>query len=333
MSEDPPCPWLSDNDTVRDLMRERDLARETQRADPTPHATQFYRSRRNAVKGAINRAKSEYFLSSYRFSRKTTWRDIRRYLITPKGGIAPAARTSTTCEWADRLNSYFASVGPAVADALEAARAGEEPLPPRPPRVVAGSYRVHPATLPELTAALRRMSASKACGDDGVTVAMLRMTWRVIGPHVLSVVNSSLSSGVIPEQWKRAEVVPIHKSGNVGEPCNYRPVSILPVISKLVESVVCTQLLQYLLSHCLLTDVQHGFRPGRQTESAMLDAVSYFIDSIDKGQIGCLTTADTSKAFDSVQHNRLLEKNGMVWNSGALVWGLVKGSKSDGEGG
>ena len=103
-------------------------------------------------------------------------------------------------------------------------------------------------------------------------------------------------------------MVPIHKSGDVGEPCNYRPVSILSVVSKLVESVVCTQLLQYLLSHCLLTDIQHGFRPGRQTESAMLDAVSYFMDCIDKGQIGCLTTADTSKALDSVQHSRLLEK-------------------------
>ena len=197
-----------------------------------------------------------------------------------------------------------------MANTLEAARHGEEPLPPRPPRVVAGSYRVHPATLPELTAALRRMSSSKASGEDGVTIAMLRMTWPVIAPHVLSVVNSSLVSGSVPEEWKRAIVVPIHKSGGMTEPSNYRPVSILPVVAKLTESVVCTQLLEYLLSHSILTDAQHGFRPGRLTESAMLDAVSHFMDCLDKGKIACLTTADTSKAFDSVQHQRLLEKMG-----------------------
>ena len=81
---------------------------------------------------------------------------------------------------------------------------------------------------------------------------------------------------------------------------NYRPVSILPVVAKLAENIVGFQLLEYLLSHSILTDAQHGFRPGRFTESAMLDAVGYLMDSVDKGNIGCLTTADTSKAFDSV---------------------------------
>ena len=114
----------------------------------------------------MSRAKSDLFRSSYRYSRKTTWRDIRRYLVTPKGGILPTApRADTTCERADQLNGYFASVGPAVAGALAAERRGPVPLPPRPPRVVAGAYRVHPATLPELTTALGRMSASKASGD------------------------------------------------------------------------------------------------------------------------------------------------------------------------
>ena len=110
--------------------------------------------------------------------------------------------------------------------------------------------------------------------------------------------------------WKRAIVVPIHKSGSVADPCNYRSVSVLPVVGKLAESVVCVQLLRYVQSHSILTDVQHGFRPGRHTESAMLDAVSHFMNCLDKGQIGCLPTADTSKAFDSVQHQRLIEKMG-----------------------
>ena len=307
----PPCPWLTDNEEVRALMRERNLARAAQRDNPTPETTGDYRRCRNGVKQAIGRAKANFFVSSYRYARKTTWKDIRRFLIAPKGGLTTTDAAGVEAGWADRLNEYFASVGPRVAAELEATQRDSEPLPPRPPRVVAGAYRVRPATLPELSAALGRMSSSKACGEDGVTIGMLRMTWSVIAPHVLEVVNASLVSGVLPGEWKRATVVPIHKSGSTSEPNNYRPVSILPVVAKLVESVVSSQLLEYLIAHSVLTDVQHGFRPGRSTESAMLDTVGYLMDGMDKGYIGCLTTADTSKAFDSVQHSRLLEK--LAW--------------------
>ena len=154
------------------------------------------------------------------------------------------------------------------------------------------------------------MSTSRACGEDGITVGMLRMTFEVTGPHLLNVVNSSIVSGLLPPVWKMATVVPIHKSGSTEDPNNYRPVSILPTVAKLVESVVCVQLMTYLLSHNILCEEQHGFRPGRSTESAMLDAVCYLMEGMDRGLIGCLTTADTSKAFDSVQHLRLLEKLG-----------------------
>ena len=147
---------------------------------------------------------------------------------------------------------------------------------------------------------------------------MLRMTFEVTGPHLLNVVNSSITSGQLPPEWKIATVIPIHKAGDREDPNTYRPVSILPSVAKLVESVVCLQLMSYLLSHNILCDEQHGFRPGRSTESAMLDAVSYLMDGMDRGYIGCLTTADTSKAFDSVQHRRLLEKLG--WYGIEMHW-------------
>ena len=105
-------------------------------------------------------------------------------------------------------------------------------------------------------------------------------------------------------------MVPILKAGCPDDQNNYRPVSVIPTVAKLTERVVCTQLVRYLLSHGVLCDEQHGFRPGRSTESAMLDAVSYITQHIDQGMISCLTTVDTSKAFDSVQHCRLLDKLG-----------------------
>ena len=175
---------------------------------------------------------------------------------------------------------------------------------------MSGAFRVHPATLPELYDSLKRMSSSKACGDDGITVSMLRLTFPVIAPHLLKVINTSITSGVLPCEWKVATVIPLFKSGDRAAPGNYRPVSILPTVAKLAESVVCSELVQYLVSHNVLCDQQHGFRPGRSTESAMLDAVTHLTNNMDRGMISCLTTADTSKAFDSVQHGRLLDKLG-----------------------
>ena len=183
----PPCPWLTDNDDVRALMRERDLAHAAKIDRPSPETHAAYRTCRNRVRSAQYSAKSAFFLSSYRQSRKTAWKDIRRYLISPRGGLpAPAPRDNSDSSWADRLNQHFATVGPRVAAELERERRGTAPLPPRPPRVISGAFRVRAATLPELSDAIKRMSTSRACGEDGITIEMLRMTFPVVGPSLLN---------------------------------------------------------------------------------------------------------------------------------------------------
>ena len=216
----------------------------------------------------------------------------------------------TDSAWADKLNSHFASVGPDTAAALGAAASEGETVPPRPPRVCAGSFRVQPATLPELSAALRQMGTSKACGVDGVSIDILKITLPVIAPHILHVVNSSLVSGNVPGLWKTASVTPLFKGGNQDDPNNFRPISILSVVGKLCERIVANQLVAYLSECNVLCPNQHGFCPGHSTESAMLYAVNILTSNIDRGLVTQLTTTDTSKAFDSVQHSRLLEKLG-----------------------
>ena len=92
----------------------------------------------------------------------------------------------------------------------------------------------------------------------------------------------------------------------------------MPTVAKLTERVVCNQLIRYILSHNILSDHQHGFRPGHSTETAMLDAVSFIVRSLDTKKVTGLTTVDTSKAFDSVPHRLLLEK--LVWYGIDVHW-------------
>ena len=134
------------------------------------------------------------------------------------------------------------------------------------------------------------------------------MSFSVIGPVLLHVVNSCLSMNDIPASWKHAQIHPILKSGDPNNPANYRPISILPVIAKVVEKVVQRQLQHYLSSNSLLSPTQHGFRPHHCTESALLQISDRALAGMDQGHISLLCLLDLSKAFDVIAHSKLLDK-------------------------
>ena len=118
----------------------------------------------------------------------------------------------------------------------------------------------------------------------------------------------SLRRGQVPNEWKQAKVLPLFKSGNDTELDNYRPISILPVLSKVLERVVHTQFIGYLESSRLLYKYQFGFRRQHSTNLA----VTFFTDSVrramDNGQFTGSVFIDLRKAFGMVDHSCLLEK-------------------------
>ena len=147
---------------------------------------------------------------------------------------------------------------------------------------------------------------------------MLRCTFPVVGPHLLKIVNHCITHCDLPDQWKSATVTALHKKGDMSDPNNYQPIYVISVVAKMCERVVCTQLMTYLTSHIILCPQQYGFRPGQSTEAALLDTVTFATDSIDRGMMTSLVTADTSKAFDSVEHARLLDK--LEWYGVRREW-------------
>ena len=158
------------------------------------------------------------------------------------------------------------------------------------------------------------MGKSRACGTDSITVVDCNAIRSRYAKDDLPcsrttsvrVVNSSVIKNGVPVQWKSATVIPLYKKGDRGDRNNYRPISILPVVAKLCECIVCTQLTEYLTTHNILCPQQYGYRSGLSTEAALLDAVTYATSNIDKGLVTSLIIVDTSKAFDSIEHGRLL---------------------------
>ena len=120
--------------------------------------------------------------------------------------------------------------------------------------------------------------------------------------------NLSLSTGVVPDQLKLSCIVPIFKGGDKRKIINYRPISLLPSISKILEKCVFNQVYLFLEENNILNKNQYGFRKGMSTELATADCVNYISEEIDKGNHVVAAFIDLTKAFDTVVHEILLKK-------------------------
>ena len=121
-------------------------------------------------------------------------------------------------------------------------------------------------------------------------------------------INKSFITGKFPDALKIARVTPIFKTGDKQDISNFRPISILPIISKIYEKVVLIQILSFINKFKLLHNNQYGFRPNRSTTQAILDNLQFIYNNLDAGNTVLSIFLDFSKAFDSINHQILLSK-------------------------
>ena len=153
------------------------------------------------------------------------------------------------------------------------------------------------------------LDTSKSTGPDGISARMLKSVATSITPSLTRLFNLSLSTGILPDPWKRARIVPIPKSTqNQSSPTNYRPISILPLVSKLLEKHVHKLLFCHLHENYPISSRQWGFLPGRSAQSALLSVTHNWFQQLEKGNEVCCVFFDLKKAFDSVPHSLLIQK-------------------------
>ena len=130
----------------------------------------------------------------------------------------------------------------------------------------------------------------------------------VIAPSLTQIFNLSLSFSTFPQIWKNGRVTPIFKSGERSNMSNYRPITVLPTLSKIFERFVHTQIYNYLTENKILTSNQFGFRPKLSTSTALAFFTNNIIENADNGLITASVFLDFSNAFDTVDHAILLCK-------------------------
>ena len=145
-------------------------------------------------------------------------------------------------------------------------------------------------------------------GHDGIDSFNLKIAMPVVGGSLCDLFNKSLFAGKFPEDWKIARIAPIFKSGAKDERSNYRPISVLPFISRLFEKLIFNQFYEYLDANKSLYEHQSGFRLLHSVATALLASTNDWYLNIDKGKYTGLIFIDLKKAFDTVDHKILLKK-------------------------
>ena len=166
-----------------------------------------------------------------------------------------------------------------------------------------------PLATDDVINAVRRLP-DKSSAADPIPTYLLKQVADLVAPFIVELFNRSLAAGHFPAAFKEAFVTPIVKKSGLDatDVSSYRPISNLSVLSKLLERLVLRQLMKYLTSADLLPPFQSGFRPGYSTETAVLRVLSDIMYYVDRGDLAALVLLDLSAAFDTVDHEILLQR-------------------------
>ena len=229
--------------------------------------------------------------------RSATWKITRSLLAGKRSVERPVPLVSV-----DYLNNFFATVGSRTSAVVNSTRN----VPLLLPRIATCSLKLRPVSFVELRRTVMTMRSTGTCGIDGIPTVFVKRTFAVIGHIILHVVNNSLITGHVPDSWKTALVYPIHKGGALNDPSQFRPISVVPLLAKITERIVQTQLYSYFSTHDLFSPTQHAYRRNHSTETALLTVSDFILSAMNRGEVVLLAMIDLSKCFDTIDHATLI---------------------------
>ena len=169
-------------------------------------------------------------------------------------------------------------------------------------------FKFEPVSKEKVRRHLAQLKSTKSPGHDNLPPRLLKDCANVIAKPLTHIINLSLNTSLVPNKLKIAKVIPLHKSGNKKLPENYRPISVLPALSKILERVAYEQIADYLENNKMLTSCQFGFRKRYNTELAVTLLTDNIRRAMDHGKLTGAVFVDLQKAFDAVDHSIILKK-------------------------
>ncbi|QQP39700.1 Uncharacterized protein FKW44_013507, partial [Caligus rogercresseyi] len=286
-------------DTLK-LMRERDKATGSE-----------YRRIRNQVSSMVKRDKVRTNVNKLHQSHndpKVLWR-LANEAIGNSSSPLPASvevggiPTVNNAETATAMNDFY----------IGKIKKLREGLPPSQPPLsswpkLSAPFSFSFAGAGKIARVIKGMKATEALGVDGIPVSVLKKGIEVLAGPIAHLVNRSLASGTVPTALKMSNVLPVFKGKPATDPASYRPICILPALSKVLETVVKSDLEDHLAKTEALPNHQFGFRKSRSTTAALATAHAKWLEAEQRGKVVGVLGFDLSAAFDTVNQLQLLPK-------------------------
>ncbi|CAH1269734.1 KARS [Branchiostoma lanceolatum] len=304
----------------------RDQARYTAEKTQRPTDWETYKKLRNHTKRLILSKKRNHYTNKINNgSVSDMWSSLKSLLGKPNSGDITGMKdtegnTKTSpLDIAHVLNKYFGTVAETLAQNINKGLSHFSPL--QFVRHYQSRFTLKPVSVDFVTQELLALKSDKATGLDQLNNRLLKSAAQEIAPSLTTIINASIQTSEFPEDWKKARLSPIHKAGDRDAPNNYRPISILPAVSKILERAVHTQLYDYMTTNNILSEVQSGFRPGHSTQTAVHLLTERWYKAMNEGELTGAVFIDLSKAFDTLDHTILLQKMSRYGIQGpALDW-------------
>ena len=303
--------WIT-NELVGEIHK-RDFLKKKATSTNDPLIWKEFKDARNKVNNSIKKAKRKYFsekLDASKCDTRKIWRLInelqsRQCKSTKVCQIKSGHQVFTSPEdMAEAFNNHFTSIGQTLA--RETPTVATDPL-----YYVKTSDRVFSferINVQEVVNLVKGINGGKATGLDNISCKLLKIAADVVAPSLTCIFNQSLLTGIYPSDWKLAKVTPIFKNGSKTDLNNYRPISVIPAVAKIFEKIIYDQLCNYLNVNDLLTSCQSGFRSLHSTLTALLETSNNWCVNVDKGLLNGVIFIDLKKAFDTIDHEIILQK-------------------------
>ena len=300
------------------MINYRDKLFHKRKLDPFNNSVKcLYNLFRNRITREIKKAKKEYYKSFFEYNinnMKKTWQGIKEIInLNSKGSLNisqlnyKGKRINTNDGMANAFNDFFTNVGPELDKEIPICKktgANKLYLKDRIPH----SFFISPTNAQEIYDMIKNLDETKSSGPCSIPIKLLKIAGYELSLPLSILCNAAFDEGIFPHKNKIAKVIPLHKKGSTDDVNNFRPISLLSVFSKIMEKLMASRLTTFLELHEILYPYQFGFRKGYSTSHSLISITETIRKTLDQKKIGCGVFLDLKKAFDTVNHEILLQK-------------------------
>ena len=281
-----------------------------------------YNNFRNFVTNQIRASKRDYYFKlfeKFKNDTKSTWRAINKILNPAKSNKPLSIKKLITeneiltenLDIANAFNNFFCNIGKEISEKYASNKNpsinNHNHLDYLNGNNFLNSFYLNPCNARDVMTIIKLLKNKKS-HVNVIPVSVFKYISNIISPIISNIINKSIQSSHFPDELKNARVTPIFKSGEKYKANNYRPISVLPTLSKIFEKFIYHQLYKYLEINNILYVHQYGFRNKMSTNQAIVNHLQYLYDNLDSGNTIFSLFLDFRKAFDTVSHQILLSK-------------------------